>query len=87
MMIVMNALYRSPKIVIRTCVGMTSLSAVTIRLHQGSALSLLMFIILLDYISGKPSVGKAERLLYADDIAIRASSKEDLEEIVNQWYD
>lgn len=30
---------------------------------------------------------KGEKLLYSDDIAIRASSKEDLEEKVNQWYD
>lgn len=32
-------------------------------------------------------MGKDEKLMYADDVAIRASSEEDLGETINQWYD
>lgn len=53
----------------------------------GSALNPLLFIILMAYVSRKKPMRKGEKLLYSDDIAIRAPSKEDLEGKVNQWYD
>lgn len=41
----------------------------------------------MDYVSRNVPTGEDEKLLYTGNIAIRESSKEDLEEIVNRWYD
>lgn len=43
---------------------------------------LLLFNILMGYVSRKTPVGKGEKLLYSDNLAIRESSKENLEEII-----
>lgn len=48
--------------------------------------SLGRLIIMLDNVGRKNPMGESEKLPYADDIIIRASSKENLEEIVTQWY-
>lgn len=65
------------KTMIRMCFG-TSPSEVKVGLQQGSALHSGLFIILMDYVSRKIPTGKGQKLLYADDTAIKASSKEDL---------
>ena len=54
---------------------------VTIGLRQGSVLSPLLFIAVLDLISRKTVVKDAlKKLLYADDLALVANGKQELQE-------
>ena len=54
---------------------------VNIGLRQGSALSPLLFIVVMDLISRKVSMKYISRkLLYVDDLAIMAEDKEELNE-------
>ena len=59
---------------------------VNIGLRQGSVLSLLMFIAVLDLISRKTAVKDAmKKLLYADDLALVANGKHELHETLEEW--
>lgn len=58
-----------------------------LRPHQGSALGLPLFIMLMEYVIRMIPIGKSEKLLYADDIAIKISTREACGETVNQWCD
>ena len=54
---------------------------VNIGLRQGSVLSSLLFIAVLDLISRKKVVKDAmKKLLYADDLALMANGKEELQD-------
>ena len=59
---------------------------VKIGLRQGSVLSPLLFIAVLDLISRKTVVKDAmKKLLYADDLALEANGKQQLQEILEEW--
>ena len=59
---------------------------VKIGLRQGSVLSLPLFIALLDLISRKTVVKDAmKKLLYADDLALVANGKQELQETLEEW--
>ena len=58
---------------------------VTVGVHQGSVLSPLLFIIVLEALSRSFCVGCPLELLYADDLAIIASSKEELLSRLGNW--
>ena len=54
--------------------------------RQGSVLSPLLFIAVLDLISRKTVVDDAmKKLLYADDLALVANGKQELQEILEEW--
>ena len=59
---------------------------VTLGLHQGSAMSPLLIVVLLDVLS--ESVRKEElcELLYADDLGILADTGEELQRSVVEWH-
>ena len=58
--------------------GMSEQFSVNIGLRQGSALSPLLFIVVMELISRKVSMKDTSRkLLYADDLAIVAEDKEE----------
>ena len=58
------------------------------RMRQGSALSPLLFIVVMDLISRKVSMKDISwKLLYADDLAIVAEDKEELNESLDEWKD
>ena len=66
--------------------GMSEQFSVNIGLRQGSALSPLLFIVVMELISGKVSMKDTSRkLLYADDLAIVAEDKEELNESLEEW--
>ena len=59
---------------------------VNIGLRQGSMLSPLLFIAVLDLISRKTVVKDAmKKLLYADDLALVANGKQELHETPEEW--
>ena len=66
--------------------GMSEKFSVNIGLRQGSALSPLLFIVVMELISRKVSMKDTSRqLLYADDLAIVAEDKEELNESLEEW--
>ena len=66
--------------------GLSEEFPVNIGLSQGSALSPLLFIMMMEIISRKINtkdiLGKK---MYADDLAIIAESKQDLQEVLEEW--
>ena len=59
---------------------------VNIGLRQGSVLSPLLFIAVLDLISRKTVAKDAmKKLLYADDLALLANGKQELQETLEEW--
>lgn len=79
------ALYRTPSTQLRTCFGKTKSFPVKVGLHQRSALSPLLFIILLDYISKQCPMERGQKVIYADDIALGTNIKEELQQAVEKW--
>ena len=58
---------------------------VNIGLRQGSMLSLLVFILVLDLISRKTVMKDAmKKLLYADDLALVVNGKQELQETLEE---
>ena len=59
---------------------------VNIGLRQGSAFSLLLFIMVMEIISWKISTKDILRkMMYADDLAIIEESKQYLQEVLEEW--
>ena len=59
---------------------------VNISLRQGSAVSPLLFIMVMELISRKISTKDVLRkMMYADDLAIIAESKQELQEVLEEW--
>ena len=54
---------------------------------QGSALSPLIFIIILDYINRRCPSSRGKKLIYADDIAINENIKEALRRTIAKWHE
>ena len=66
--------------------GISEQFNVNIGLRQGSALSSLLFIVVMELISRKVSMKYTSRkLLYADDLAIVAEDREELNESLEEW--
>ena len=60
---------------------------VKVGMHQGSALSLLLFVIVMEAISREFRVALPWELLYADDLAVIAETEEELIKRLNEWKD
>jgi len=58
---------------------------VKVALHQGSVLSPLLIVIVMEMISRELRAGLLLELLYADDLILMAESEESLHEKVVQW--
>src|SRR5208282_5492227 len=61
--------------------------AVKVGVHQGSVLSPLLFIIVLEALSKKFRIGLPWELFYADDLTLLAESEEELLDMIRQWKD
>ena len=60
---------------------------VKVSMHQGSALSPLLFVIVMEAISREFRVALPWELLYADDLAVIAETEEELIKRLNEWKD
>jgi len=56
-------------------------------MHQGSALSPLLFVMVLEALSREFRVALSWELLYADDLVVIADTDEDLIKRLNEWKD
>nr|CDJ93788.1 RNA-directed DNA polymerase (reverse transcriptase) domain containing protein [Haemonchus contortus] len=72
-------MYGGSTTTIRTAHGKTGAIDVTVGVHQGSALSPFLFLLTMDVITEELVDGPLKTILYADDIALIAESKEDLQ--------
>jgi len=69
------------KTVVRTVYGNSSGFEVKVGMHQGSSLSPLLFVIVME---AKPYLENLELLLYADDLVVIAETEEDLIKRLNE---
>jgi len=81
------SIYAGAKTVVRTVYGNSKSFAVKVGMHQGSALSPLLFVIVTEAISREFRVALPWELLYADDLALIAETEEELIKRLNEWKD
>jgi len=72
------SMYTGAKTVVRTVYGNCKGFEVKVGMHQGSALSPLLFVIVTEAISREFRVTLPWELLYADDLAVIAGTEEEL---------
>jgi len=75
------------KTVVRTVHGNSSSFEVKVGMHQGSALSPLLFVIVVEAISREFRIALPWVLLYADDLAVIAETEEDRIKRLSEWKD
>jgi len=80
------SMYTGAKTVVRTVYyGNSSSFEVKVGMHQGSALSPLLFVIVMEAISREFRVALPRELLYADDLVVIAETEEDVIKRLNEW--
>ena len=79
------SMYTGAETVVRTAYSNSSGFEVKVRMHQGSALSPLLFVIVMEAISREFRVALAWELLYADDLVVIAEIEEDLIKRLSDW--
>ena len=79
------SMYIGAKTVVRTVYSNSSGFEVKVAMHQGSALSPLLFVIVMEAIPGEFRVALPWELLYADDLVVIAKTEEDLIKRLNEW--
>jgi len=81
------SMYTGAKTVVRTVYGNSNGFEVKVGMHQGSALSPLLFVIIMKDLSREFRVVLSWQLLYADDLVVIAETEDDLIKRFNQWKD
>ena len=81
------SVYSGAKTVVRTVYGNSKSFEVKVGMHQGSALSPRLFVIVMEAISREFRVALPWELLYADDLAMIAETEEELIKRLNEWKD
>ena len=82
---VIRETYKNATTRVRSAVGTTDGFQVKVGLHQGSALSPLLFNIVLDVLTGDVREDPPWCMYYADDVVLVAESREELEEKLERW--
>jgi len=81
------SMYTDAKTVVSTIYGNSSCSEIKVGMHQGSALSPLLFVIAMEAIFKEFRVALPWELLHAGDLVMIAESEEDLIKRPNEWKD
>jgi len=81
------SMYTAAKIVVRTVYGNSNDFEVNVDMYQGSALSPLLFVIVMEALSRQFRVALPWELLYADDLVVIAENEDDLIKRLNEWKD
>jgi len=81
------SMYTGAKTIVRTVYGNSKGFEVKVGMHQGSGLSLLQIVIVMEAISREFSVALPWELLYADDLTLIAETEEELIKRLNEWKD
>ena len=84
---VIRAMYEGARTAVRVKDGESDSFEVKVGVHQGSVLSPLLFIIVLEALSKEFVMGLPWELLYADDLCLIAETKEELVERLKGWKD
>lgn len=79
------AMYEEAWTVVRTKEGDSERFEVKVGLHQGSVLSPLLFVIVMEAVTRNVRGGLPWELLYADDLVLMAESLEELMEKLRKW--
>jgi len=82
---VIMSMYDGVTTAVKTGGGESEAFTVNVGLHQGSVLSPLLFIIVLEALSKQFKVGLPWELLYADDLVLIAETEEELLEKIKRW--
>ncbi|KAK3515915.1 hypothetical protein QTP86_020657 [Hemibagrus guttatus] len=82
---VVQDMYERSRTVVRCAVGQTEEFNVEVGLHQGSALSPLLFAIVMDQLSEEVRQESPWTMMFADDIVICSESREQVEENLERW--
>jgi len=78
-------LYAGAKTVVRTVCANSKGFEVKVGMHQVSALSPLLFVIVMEAISREFRVAVPRELLYTDDLALIPETEEELIKRLNEW--
>jgi len=81
------SMYTGAKALVRTVYGNSNGFEVKVGMHQGSALSPLLFVMVMEALSRQFSVALPWELLYADDLVMITETEEDLIKRLNEWKD
>jgi len=81
------SMYTGAKTVVRTVYGNGRGFEVRVGMHQGSAFRPLLFVIVMEAISGEFRVALPWELMYADDLAVLVETKDELIKRLNEWKD
>jgi len=85
MLRMVKATYEGANTVVLTSYGPTEAFKIDVGLHQGSALSPFLFVVVLDTISAYFRESLPWELLFADDLVVMAESEEELQEKCLKW--
>jgi len=80
-----RTLYKDPVSTVKTAVGNTDDFGVDVGVHQGSVLSPLLFIIVMNEITNGIKKGLPWEILFADDLILIAESEEELRNKIMLW--
>ena len=78
-------MYEEARTVVRTPCGDSASFTVNVGVHQGSVLSPLLFVIVMEAITRVARVGLPWELLYADDLILVSESPDDLKKRLHCW--
>ena len=82
---VIQDMYRGTKTRVKTICGRMEYFEVKVGLHQGSALSPLLFIIIMDVLAQEARTKPPWAMLFADDLVLVSETVEEVEEELERW--
>ena len=80
-------MYKRTRTAVITAHGRTEMFDVGVGLHQGSALSPFLFVLVMDVLTEEIRNENLWELLYADDLVITAETEEELQRRVIEWQE